>query len=280
MGLLSGYITYGPAFRSAQIEEKAIRLPPGCACLDGRTLLFLSDVHACDRMFPERAVNSLIAQIAALNPDMLLLGGDYAESAAWALRFFDLLSAVRPPLGIYAVLGNNDTERFRSGLFPLYERMLNAGVAPLADRIVRIRVQDTQISIAGLCDFKSNSPPSKSLFSRRDENALRILLAHYPHSIVCHLECAGVQPHLSLSGHTHGGQFSIGPLNPYSIGFERGMKGVPLPAVSGWVPVKGGQLLVSPGVGTSRLPFRIGVPPVIHRIRLMKQSSQADDSIK
>lgn len=264
------YISYGPSFQCALVEERNICLSSACAALAGRTLLFLSDIHASDSMFPERAVGRLIDQVASLRPDMILLGGDYAESRDWALRFFDLLSAVRPSLGAYAVLGNNDLERFPDSLHPLYDRMRNAGVTPLNGKAVRIHMQEAQIVIAGLPEFKHNPLPCRSLFSGKDSDALRILLAHYPHSIACHLNCPGIQPHLSLAGHTHGGQFRLGELTPYSIGFERNLKGVPLPAVSGWSPIGEGELLVSPGIGTSRLPVRMGVPPTMHLLRLTK----------
>lgn len=262
------YLAYGPAFQSAQVDEREVLLSPGCAALKGRILLFLSDIHACDRMFPEKSVKRLINQIASLHADMILLGGDYAESREWALRFFDMLSVLHPQLGMFAVLGNNDTERFPGNPEPLYRSMQKAGVTPLNNRTVRIRTQGTQISVAGLCEFKSNPLPSRSLFSEEDTDAFRILLAHYPHSIACHLRLPGMQPQLSLAGHTHAGQFRLGPLTPYSIGFERNLRGVPLPAVSGWKATEAGHLLVSPGIGASRLPFRAGVSPTIHLLRL------------
>ena len=73
--------------------------------------------------------------------------------------------------------------------------------------------------------------------------------------------------HLALVGHTHGGQFRFLGLTPYSIGFERRKYSRQLP-VEGWTEVPGFPLLISPGVGTSRLPFRLNVPPTIHLISI------------
>jgi predicted MPP superfamily phosphohydrolase len=68
-----------------------------------------------------------------------------------------------------------------------------------------------------------------------------------------------------LSGHTHGGQFNLFGLNPYSIGFERFGDELPPPAVvSGMMRFGPTTLLTSKGIGVSRIPLRIGVRPEIH----------------
>ena len=231
-------------------------------------MLFLSDVHLSNR-FPAEAVEKLLSQIEALHPDMILLGGDYAESAAWQLQFFEMLSRIAPPLGIFGVLGNNDYECFPDRLTPLLEAATRAGVTLLIDRTVRIDAGCGRISIAGLNELRHAEPLKKPLFTGKDAFSLRILLAHYPQSIGRYLRESPVHaPHFAAAGHTHGGQFSVMGLTPYSIGFEFIMKGERLPLVSGWKQMIGTQLLVSPGLGTSRIPLRINVEPTIHCIRL------------
>ena len=261
-------VNYGPAFQSALVEEKAVSLSPACVSLNGRTLLFLSDIHL-SRRFPEHAVERLLMQIDALQPDMILLGGDYAESVKWQFQFFRMLGQLRPPLGMFGVAGNNDCERFLNGLEPLAEAMDRAGVKLLIDQTERVDTGSGVIAIAWLDEFQQARPVKKSLFSHEDASALRILLAHYPQSIAQYLAIGfPLPPHLAMAGHTHGGQFRLLGLTPYSIGFERRKKGVPLPLVCGWKTLGETQMLVSPGLGTSRIPIRIGVEPTIHRIRL------------
>jgi len=270
MNKLFSKIQYGPSFQGAQIKESEFRLSPACAALAGRSLLFLSDVHL-SRRFPERAVGILLDQIAALRPDMILLGGDYAESAEWQLEFFDLFSRLTPPLGAYGVLGNNDTECFPEDSAPLIKAAENAGVQLLVDRTVRISAGTGAVSIAGIDNLRIAQPLAAPLFDAQDDSSLRIMLAHYPQSIGRYLrEHPSRVPHLAASGHTHGGQFRLFGLTPYSIGFECGFKGEKLPAVSGWSDLNQTRLLVSEGLGTSRIPIRINVPPAIHLIRLVK----------
>ena len=90
-------------------------------------------------------------------------------------------------------------------------------------------------------------------------------MAHYPKSLLLHAGNCAVLPHLALAGHTHGGQFRFLGLTPYSIGFESRLSCRALP-VAGWSDALGFPTLVSPGIGTSRLPFRLNVPPAIHFI--------------
>ena len=268
MKKFSDIVKFGSSFRAAQVEEKAFSPSSVCASPKGRTLLFVSDIHLCP-MFPHASLERLLEQIASLRPDMILLGGDYAESAAWQADFFRMLSDIPAPLGKYGVIGNNDSECFPDNLCPLFEMAANFGVTLLNNRTARIEADGCSIAIAGLSDFEYGTPNERALFLGRDEGALRILLAHYPQSIAHYLaQGHPFAPHLAMSGHTHGGQFSLLGLTPYSVGFEWRLKGIRLPAVSGWHNLDGTQLLVSPGIGTSRLPFRVGVSPAIHRIFL------------
>lgn len=271
MRVLKQTIHYGPFFRSAQIEEKALALSPGCAFPEGRTLLFLSDVHLSS-FFPARAVERLLMQIDQLHPDMILLGGDYAESAQWQQDFFRMLGQLHPPLGIFGAAGNNDRECFPGGYEPLAEIMEKSGATLLINRTARVSAGDGLISIGGVDELKYSSPCTDPLFDERDRSAFRILLAHYPQAAARYTEVRrDLPPHLCLSGHTHAGQFSLFGLTPFSILFEQRLHGIDLPAVSGWTDVNGSPLLVSPGLGTSKLPFRINADPCIHLIRPVRQ---------
>lgn len=267
MNILRQSIHYGPSFRYARVEETVLPLPVGCAFPEGRTLLFFSDVHLSDA-FPHAAVERLLMQIDALHPDMLLLGGDYAESVDWQRDFFRMLGQLRPPLGMYAALGNNDRECFPDSCEPLAEIMDQAGVELLVNRTARRVIEGVPFAIAGTDELHYSAPYDRPLFDERDCPAFRLLLAHYPQAALRQTAlCPALPPHLCLSGHTHAGQFRLLGLTPYSIGFERGLHGLSLPAVRGWTKINGAPLLVSPGLGTSRIPLRVNAEPTIHLIR-------------
>ncbi len=263
----SKIIYSGSSFQTALVREEQLALPSVFPSLKGKTLLFVSDIHL-SHMFPIEALRRLVRQIAALQPDMLLLGGDYAESPAWQQQFFEEISVIRPLLGSYAVLGNNDTECFPKNTGKLAEIADRFGITLLKNQTARVAVGEDIICIAGMDDFEYGIHTAKPLFEKCDQSALRILLSHYPQGAVYYAgRFDNLQPHLALSGHTHGGQFSIGGLTPFSIGFERRIHGMKLPAVHGWTDIHQTRLLVSAGIGTSRLPFRLCVPPEIHRIQ-------------
>jgi predicted MPP superfamily phosphohydrolase len=74
-------------------------------------------------------------------------------------------------------------------------------------------------------------------------------------------------PDLMLSGHTHGGQFNLLGVTPYTFGFERLFaRRRSSRFIAGLHEYRGAQMLVSKGIGMSRIPLRIGVRSEIHRI--------------
>lgn len=213
----------------------------------GLRLMFVSDVHLRPCVRPEK-LDALIALTVAQRPDMLLLGGDYAETPADCARFFEALTQLTPPLGSFGVLGNNDLDSTAQ----LPQWMQKSGVQLLKNSSARIVLSGGALEIGGCDDHKYGAPDTRCLFSD-DPDAYRILLSHFPIAPEC--ACA-----LQLSGHTHGGQLCLGRLTPYSIGFERKFG---ILAVRGEAQFGQTRLLLCNGIGVSRLPLRVGAPPEI-----------------
>lgn len=188
---------------------------------------------------------------------MLLMGGDYGESRDAALRFFDALSRVDFPMGIFGVVGNNDVEAFEEidDIIDVFPGEL------LINRMTDIPMRGGRLMIGGLDELRYGSYPEKSLFPRMN-GAYSILLGHYPK---LHSAVSGARARLMLSGHTHGGQFRMLGLDPYSIGYERGA----IDSVRGLKDIGPTRLLVTNGIGVSKLPMRIGCPPQIHIIEFV-----------
>lgn len=259
-------IYYSPAFQSAQLDRRRIVLPPSLRALKGRTILFMTDLHSSP-MFPPRALERLIDQANALRPDLALLGGDLAETAQDQAEALPILARLSAPLGAYAVMGNNDYHHTRVEGRALTDCLRDAGITALIDSEAVIPLNGCRIRIAGLNVYDRKTRAESPYFADSDERDFRIVMAHYPQSIPLHLDECAAPPHLGLSGHTHGGQFRLLGLTPFSIGFERGRQARLMPP-SGWTDRCGFPALVSDGVGVSRLPFRLNVPPQIHLIAL------------
>ena len=260
-------IYYGPAFQSAQLERRKLTIPPALHALNGRSVLFMTDIHM-SAMFPDDAVRRLIGQAAALEPDIVCYGGDFAETEEDQERLMPLLARLRARIGSFAVLGNNDFEHLYHSSRGLVNELNRIGIVALVDTEARLDLPGgARLRVAGLNALPEGTRPPAPFFSGADSRDFRILMAHYPKSFMLHAGNCASLPHLALAGHNHGGQFRFLGLTPFNIGFEKNKTSRALP-VAGWTDVPGFPLLISPGVGTSRLPFRLNVPPTIHLITL------------
>ena len=222
-----------------------------CPALAGMKLAFFSDIHASPR-FSDAAMEALLARVAALGADIVCIGGDFAEdeeSLARLLRFFPLLS---PPLGVYACLGNNDRE------LPGFARMLEGHARLLVNGSVLLE----GLRLGGVDERKHGHPRPEAVFPH-DGASARVLLSHYP--VACDFG-AGARPDLQLCGHTHGGQFNVLGITPYTFFFEPRRHAW----VSGECTLGGVRSIVSNGIGMSRVTLRVGAPPQVHLVRFTK----------
>lgn len=223
----------------------------------GLRALFVSDVHVLRRT-TQADLDALTDRIAAVAPELLLLGGDYSDSMEGAVRFFRALGRVRPPLGSFGVIGNNDAEAWEGRLEELRERMAEAGCEMLVNGSVRLERHGGSLWVAGVDEHLHGNPSAVGLYPDRPQpGVFRLLLSHYPHM-------SEPAPDLMLSGHTHGGQFNLLGLTPFAIGFERlsGKKPSPI-AIEGFHRVGETRVFISKGIGASRLQLRAGVRPEI-----------------
>lgn len=240
----------GPAdMRSLHLQEHVI---PGVPeQMDGLRAVFVSDIHLRKNLSPA----PLIDCIKGCGADIIFFGGDFSDDRPQAVRLFEALKKVSAPLGMFSAAGNNDVEAFGS-TGELRGALADCGVRLLVNESVQL----DGFCIGGVDEHKYGSPSAEGMFT--GHRGWRILLSHYP-------VIPDEMPELMLSGHTHGGQFNALGLTPYAIGFEgiMGRKHLSPAAVSGLHPFGGGRLLVSKGIGCSRIPLRIGVIPEIHLLK-------------
>ena len=223
--------------------------------LRGKRLLFVADVHL-RRSVDDARLDALIGRIAGVGADMLLLGGDYAESEEDCCRFFRALGRLRFPLGAFGVLGNND----RMDHEQLRKRMGDAGVTLLVNEARSVRLPGGELVIGGCDEHKRGEPRTANLFPRG--GGYRVLLSHYPAPPECDCE-------LMLCGHTHAGQFRLLGLTPYSLGFERKYR---LMGLEGLHKIGDMNLVVSAGIGASKLPLRLNAEPEMCSIEFSEMS--------
>ncbi|NLF28098.1 MAG: hypothetical protein GX592_09385 [Clostridiales bacterium] len=223
------------------------------APLAGIRMAFFSDIHA-NRRFSDEALRAFFARVSALWPDIVLIGGDLAEDYESLRRLLRAMRVLEPHLGIYACLGNNDSE------IADFAEDVSRHMRLLVNEAALVEFGAGALAIGGVDDWKHGNPSARGLFSAR-EPAFRVLLSHYP---VAQDYGGTPKADLQLSGHTHGGQFNVLGVTPFSALFEcRSHRWI-----SGECAIDGVRTIVSNGIGASRLPLRVGVPPQLHLVVL------------
>ena len=237
----------------ASVHARVVTGAP--AFMRGLRLLFASDTHVLSRT-TDAEIDAFVALMAAQMADIVLLGGDYSDTAEGAVRLFEAMKALRAPLGIYGVIGNNDAEAWDS-VRELRRAMAKGGCKLLVNQSKALRINGGALYIGGVDEHRYGKPHCEGLYPAAPSPvAYRVLLSHYP----CR---PALTPDLMLSGHTHGGQFNALGLTPFAIGFERISRKPKSMAVAGLMDVGDMKLLVSKGVGASRIQLRVGVRPEI-----------------
>ncbi len=228
-------------------------------------IVYVTDIHK-GGLYTQGRLTGLINDINAVNADLVLLGGDYADSSHNAIRFFEELPALHSRYGVYAVLGNNDRTLPESNLSALKAAMRASGITPLVNAVQRVDVGGASIYIAGVDDVNNGHPDVASVANQVASSDYVIFLCHSPAVIAEAVQLRdknGVPGwfDLGLFGHTHGGQVALfGPLLRDD--------GVDAQYREGWLTRNRAQLLISRGIGTSGVPVRWLCLPQMHVMTL------------
>jgi len=268
-----------------RVEYADVYLPDLPEAFGGTKILLLTDLHVGNLCPPEKAA-ALVMQLQPLEPDLLLLGGDYSSLdavdyaralaghtalsdarralAARRNQFFLMIRPFEAKLGKYAVAGNHDYE------LDDVDRAIPLGGLTLLRNSGKVLERDGQrLIVAGLDDWRAGEQDLSRIASAVRGRDCVILLSHNPDalpSIAAEPAADGaLWADLTLSGHTHGGQIA-----PFGLGlFTSSIYGNRYR--SGWYEDAGALLLVSNGVGAAVLPLRLGAPPQAYLITLYKK---------
>ena len=219
---------------------------------EGFRIAFISDLHYKSAL-QQKGLIKLVQQLQLINPDLLLMGGDYQEGCQYVTELFDRLSEVHPKYGIAGVMGNNDYERCHDDIVA---EMKRHGIRVLEHACDTVSKEGERIIIAGVrnpFDLKQNGVSPTLALSPKD---FVILLTHTP-DYVEDVDVSNTD--LALAGHTHGGQVTLfgiyAPVVPSHYGkrFLRGEK----------KSAKGIPVIITNGIGTSSKKVRFFAPSEI-----------------
>ena len=275
LGIFSVYILfYGSTFGFLQLEEDHQDLyfkdlPPS---FDGYRMAVFSDAHVGTYQQPSdrKTLQRALEKINSLQADAILFLGDLQNIQPSELYPFQgILSSLKAKDGVFSVLGNHDYSQYIAADPAVKianeketisrERQFGWTLLLNEHRVIR-RGRDS-IVIAG--EENDGWRPrviradlQKTLAGVSDK-AFVVMLQHDP-SQWRRAILPKCNAQLTLSGHTHGGQFSLFGWRPTMFAYHED-KGLYLD--------HGRALYVSAGLG-GLLHFRFGVPPQITLITL------------
>ena len=222
--------------------------------MDGTILVAVSDMHI-GSLLGEQWLAARIEQIEGQKPDLVVLLGDIFEGhTSPPEALIRILSRLKAPLGVWAVLGNHE---FHGNANTAENLFTSAGIQVLRNRWAEVR---PGFSLGGVDDLTSirrsgrSKQPLKQLLSDRPPG-VAVLLSHTPWKVE---QAATAEIDLMLSAHTHGGQ-----IWPFSY-----LVRTRYPFLEGRYDVRGMTLLVSRGAGTWGPRMRLWHPGEILRVTL------------
>lgn len=229
-----------------EISRYEIRNPN----LNGIRVVFLTDFHL--KRHDYKRLDKIVQMTNKQNPDIVLLGGDFANGHNYksmmdinvAAQKFNLINAP-----IYAVLGEHDW--WSNGAIIANSLRAN-GIAVLQNQNKRVMIKRKYLDIIGLEDLTTRQPNIAEAFKR---TALpRIVLTHNPDVYYDIIEDVTV----ILAGHTHGGQFIIPFTDPLFVPSKFGAE-----FASGEIETTHNKMIISRGLGMSVFPVRFNCKPEI-----------------
>jgi uncharacterized protein len=228
-----------------------VALPRLPLALDGLRVAHLSDFHLGLPSRGSRAVEQAVEWVRERKPELVCITGDLVSRP----RGEPVLRRLLRELGsAYVVLGNHDVEHSRdpfsraAGLTELAPAQL------LVDESATLDLRGQRVQVVGV-DPRAYRRGTSRPWELADDGAdLRILLCHFPY--VLDLLPPGSFD-LVLAGHMHDGQISLplGRARKYRFAHPNTRY------AAGLYRRSGATMHVSPGLGTTFVPFRFFARP-------------------
>jgi predicted MPP superfamily phosphohydrolase len=257
--LAAGYV----GAKQLVVREVDVRVPTLPTEFEGLRIVQLSDLHVgphTSRHFLQRVVKTT----QSLVPDLIAITGDLIDDRAEDVAVYAReLRALEAPLGVYMIPGNHDVY---AGWDEVERALRSAGLGTvLVNEFSLLHRGEATVAVVGTGDPAGGArgstrvaPDVERALADVPEHATVIAFAHNP-ALWPALVARGVA--LTLSGHTHWGQFAL-PRLGWSLAspfLERAM---------GAHMEEDALLYISPGTGYWGIPFRLGASPEITLVTL------------
>ena len=244
-----------PVVERLVVESAA--LPPGTLPV---TIALLADIHVAGPDMPPERLAEIVAQVNALQPDLVAIAGDLISEKRTATQVYSAEEVIAPlgklsaPLGVVVVPGNHDHwfdwEKLSAELarYPQITVLRNAAV------------QRGSAVVGGVDDdFTGRADLPATIAAMAGSKGIRIMLTHSPDIF----PQVPVDVDVVLAGHTHCGQIAW----PWG-GAPATMSDYGDLYACGITRQHGKTLVTSAGLGTSLLPVRLFTHPEIWLIEI------------
>ena len=242
-----------------EVTETVIRIRDLPERFEGFRIAQVSDVHH-GRLVSLEEVRRVVQLANGTRADMVALTGDYTtDLPKFVEPCAEVLSELKAPEGVWAVLGNHDHRT--DG--PLTRQALRRrGIEVLTNENTELRRGPEVLQLAGVDDWGWGKADFARALRGVDTARPSLMLSHEPMALDVP-ETRGVS--LILSGHTHGGQVTLPVVGAPAAWVWKHLK-----YLRGKYESEGTQLYVSRGTGVIGLPVRLGAPPEVAVIRLQR----------
>jgi predicted MPP superfamily phosphohydrolase len=260
--LAVGLLVYGwleAGWLRRRVVEVAIPgLPPA---LDGMRIGHLSDFHLGAALSRGNGAGERAARwVAERGPDLVCITGDLVSHPRGEPLLQSLLDELDAP---FVVLGNHDVAVSRDPFSRAAELRDLERTQLLRDQAVTVEKRGAGIVVVGV-DPDSYRRHEARPHELCGQGALRLLLCHFP-GIARRIPPGSFD--LILSGHLHAGQICIPlPGRRITLAHPRAR------FVAGLYETAAGLMHISPGTGTTFVPFRFFARPEVTELVLRRRA--------
>ena len=269
-------LVYGSTFgvknlNVSHIDYYSENLPEA---FEGYRIIHFTDVHSGSFTGNDTTLlRSFIDSINAQHGDMIVFTGDLQNKLSSELYpLKNIFSRLHAHDGVISILGNHDYSEYISATDEMKRKNENEHIRMhkefgwqllLNDNIKIHRGADSIVIVGTENDGRAPFPKKadyKKAMHDIDDNDFIVMLQHDPSAWERNI-LPNTKSHLTLSGHTHGGQFKMFGWSPASFAYHQW---------GGYYEKEGRGIYVSTGIG-GVVPFRIGMSPEIAVITLHKK---------
>lgn len=224
---------------------------------NGLKILHMSDIHI---KYMNVSVKKIQRVIKSEKPDLILLSGDYINSAKNTASFLNFLNKISGYCKTIASLGNHEYEAFsnnENGLNEFIKQIEGKNIEVLQNQTLYFEKDKKKYKIIGL-KGKRYVDIDPSEFNTSDEDTTVIVLSHNPDTI---LQVPDNTVDYMFCGHFHGGQIWM----PFNLEYLllRNDKLCRMGKKRGLHEYNGIKLYISGGLGCVCVPFRfLSVPEI------------------